>query len=99
MREDLITWKIMENIKNPLDFIKMLYGNKHVNDWWHMMKNAGMGDNIFLENYDADLHEAVNDLYGRLRILGFRPDVVWETITYHGRKILNWKRMYDEVKA
>lgn len=49
------------------------------------------GDNIFLENYDADLHDDINDLYGRLRILGFRPDTIREIITYHGRKILNWK--------
>lgn len=97
MSEDVNAWKIMENLKSPLDFIKMLYEDKNINSWWHMMKVAEMGDNIFLENYDADLHKDVNDLYGRLRILGLKPDSIQEIITYHGRKILNWKRIYDEV--
>lgn len=42
MSEDVITWKIMENIKSPVDFIKMLYENKNINGWWQMMKVAGV---------------------------------------------------------
>lgn len=97
MSDDVNAWKILENLNHPQDFIKMLYEDKDINFWWDMMKITGMGDNIFLKNYDKELHEAINDLYSRLRIIGIKPDDIYEIITYHGNKILSWKRVYDEI--
>lgn len=101
MSEEINAWKIMKNLKTPLDFIKMLYCDEYVEQECQLLKSLNMKHTVSLDNYDCcdnfdfddetTLHAQVNDLYMRLRILGLDVDTVKEIMDYNYKKILKWK--------